>query len=393
MSTTMPEALRVLVYRDKLLPLSETFVANQSLFLQRYQAYFLGSRRNQPSIPLPEERLRVINEEGKKTPLRKSFWDEVLFKVFGRLPREVAQWVKAVRPLLVHAHFAPDGALALPLARLLGVPLVVSLLGTDITMREREVWLRSWPSHRLYLLRKRQLQREAKLFIVPSRFLLEKALERGYPREKLVVLPHGVDVGFFHPDPAAVEYARVLYVGRLIELKGLRYLMGALAPLVSLVPSLRLVVIGDGPMRKEYEALGRQLLGDRVCFLGAQPKEVVRREMQRAYIFSMPSVTMPSGETETFGMVYLEAQACGVPVVAFRSGGVSEVISHEKTGFLVQEKDVEALSYAIRQLLENPALHQSMSRVARKWVESHFALSLSNEQLESLYDRLVRRQE
>ncbi len=377
----------VLVFRDRLLPLSETFIYENSLALSRYKAYFLGSRRAFPSLPLPEDRLFLINPDNSKSLRSEGFRSELEFKLLGRLPSRVLEWAQALSPKVVHAHFAPDGTLGLPLAKALGVPLVVSLLGTDITMSEGNVLLRSWPNHRLYLFRKRKLQREARLFIVPSRFLLRKALERGYPREKLVLLPHGVDTEFFRPAPEKVDYGRVLYVGRLIELKGLPFLMAALASLVDEFSQLRLIVIGDGPKRREYEELGRRLLGDRVLFLGAQPREKVLEEMQRAYLFSMPSVTMPTGEAEAFGVVYLEAQACGVPVVAFASGGVPEVVRHGETGFLVPERDVKLLSKAIREILLSRETWYEFSDAAVKLARS-FDSRKQNSELESIYDGL-----
>jgi len=380
---------KVLVFRDQLLPVSETFVANQSLRLERYEAYFLGSKRAFPSIPVPEERLFLINPSNTKSLRSGDFRDEILFKIFGRLPRRIVAWAQRLSPSLIHVHFAPDGALALPLAEVLKVPLIVSLLGTDVTMDERAILLKSWPSHRLYLLRKKRLQQKAKLFIVPSKFLLQKALDRGYPAHKLVLLPHGIDTSFFYPDPERVEYGRILYVGRLIQRKGLPFLVEALAPLLSEFPELRLVVIGNGPKRKEYEELAKKFLGDRVVFLGAQPKEVVRQEMQRAYLFSMPSVTMPDGEAETFGIVYLEAQACGTPVVAFASGGVPEVVLNGETGFLSPERDVEALRESIRSLLRSEELRNRLAKAAVRHVQEQFELVKLNRKLEDLYDRVL----
>ncbi|BFH76247.1 glycosyltransferase [Thermus thermophilus] len=380
---------RVLVFRDRLLPVSETFVANQSLGLKEYEAYFLGSRRASPSIDIPQERIALINPSNAKSLRSPDFRAEIQFKIFGKLPRRIVNWVQYLNPSLIHAHFAPDGALALPLAEVLKAPLIVSLLGTDITMNELAIFLKSWPSHRLYLLRKKQLQRKANLFIVPSKFLLQKALDRGYPAHKLVLLPHGVDTGFFYPSPERVEYGRILYVGRLVQLKGLPFLVEALAPLVSEFPELKLVVIGDGPKRKEYEEFSKKLLGDRVTFLGAQSKEVVRQEMQKAYLFSMPSITMPDGEAEAFGMVYLEAQACGVPVVAFASGGVPEVVLNGETGFLSPERDVASLRESIRSLLRSEELRHRLAKAAMRHAQEHFALSKLNEKLEDLYDGML----
>jgi glycosyltransferase involved in cell wall biosynthesis len=375
---------RVIVYRDQLLPISETFVYNQALRLNRYEAFILGA--NRPAglgIPLPEERVYLVDQGGKRGWLRRAG-----FKVCGWVPPDVLSWAHEVRPCLIHAHFSPDGAVAMPLARRLGVPLVVSLLGTDVTMDEKEVVLRSYPTHRLYVLRKQRLWQAASLFIVPSEFLRAKALERGYPPEKLRLVSHGIDLSEFRPDPSQVTEHRVLYVGRLIPSKGLPYLLHALAPLAPEFRGLRLVVIGHGPMRQEYEALAWELLGERVEFMGAQPSAVVRKEMQRAYVFSMPSVEMPSGEAETFGLVYVEAQAAGAPVVAFLSGGVPEVVRHGETGFLAPQRDTEGLRHSIRQLLEHPELRNRIAVNAREWVEQRFDLMIQNRLLESTYDEL-----
>lgn len=383
---------RILVFRDTLLPLSETFVANQSLRLKCHEAYFLGSRRASSSISLPEERLFLLNAEGGRSLTSPGFLNELRFKLFGFLPKEGWAWISRVRPLLLHAHFAPDGALALPIAKALNLSLVVSLHGTDITLNEwAGFWrIRSWHSYKIYLLRKAQLQKAARAFLVPSRFLLRKALERGYPEEKLHLVPHGVDTDRFHPDPEKVVPGRILYVGRLIELKGLPFLLQALAPLAGEFPHLRLVVVGDGPKREEYQGLAERLLPGRVEFLGAQPGERVREEMQRAYLFSMPSVSLPSGETETFGLVYLEAQASGAPVVAFATGGVPEVVADRETGFLAPERDVEGLRRRIRDLLEWEDLRNKMGLAARAWVRERFELRKTNALLEDTYDAVLR---
>lgn len=107
------------------------------------------------------------------------------------------------------------------------------------------------------------------------------------------------------------------------------------------------------------------------------------------YIFSMPSVTMPSGEAETFGMVYLEAQACGVPVVAFRSGAVAEVVEQGKSGLLFEERDVEGLRQGIATLLRDKALHRAMADHARRLVNERFSAIKIQKQLELIYKTLT----
>lgn len=376
---------RVLVYRDHLLPLSETFIVNQTLGLESFEAFLVGSKPGPPPhIVLPQERLRLINSGGRRGLLR-----EVLFKFFGWIPKDTLEWCRSLRPVLVHAHFGPDGSLAMPLARRLGVPLIVSYHGSDATVKNEYAW-GSYVGHRLYRLRRKRLARTARVFVAPSRFVKNMAVARqGIPEEKIVVIPHGIDVERFRPG-SQPEYGRILFVGRLVELKGLHHLIEAVSRIRESFPQARLVVVGDGPNRTFYQSLAEQKLGGACSFLGAQPHDVVREEMQRAYVFSMPSISMPNGEAESFGMVFLEAQACGVPVAAYAVGGIPEVIAHGETGFLATEGNVGTLSDYLKTFLENPDLRNAMGRAGRFWVERHFDRRRQNQELENLYLRVCR---
>lgn len=376
---------RVVVYRDHLLPLSETFVVNQTLGLESFDAFLVGSKPGPPPhIALPEERRRLINPGGPRGLLR-----EILFKFFGLIPRDILDWCRSLRPVLVHAHFGPDGTLAMPLAERLGVPLIVSYHGSDATIKDEYVW-GSYVGHRLYRLRRRRLARTARAFVAPSRFVKRMAVARqGIPERKIVVIPHGIDLEQFRPasDP---EYGRILFVGRLVELKGLHYLIDAVSRIRESFPHVQLVVVGDGPDRAFYQNLAEQKLGGACTFVGAQPHLRVREEMQKAYVFSMPSISMANGEAESFGMVFLEAQACGVPVTAFAVGGIPEVVAHGETGFLAREGDVETLAGYLKTFLENPDLRNTMGRAGRVWVETRFDRRRQNEELENLYRQVCR---
>ncbi len=377
---------RVLIYRNLLLPISETFVYNQTMLLSRYEAFFLGSKRCQGhSITLPEERMYLVNQGGRRGWLR-----EFRFKVGGWVPPDVLMWAKAIRPRLVHAHFGPDGVVAIPLARQLGVPLIVSFHGTDATMKVAYVWRHSYITHRLYWLKRKRLSRVASRIIVQSNFLRDRVITaHGMPEDKIVCIRHGVDLTQFTPRQDEAERGHVLYVGRLIELKGLNFLLAALVWLRASFPDLHLTVVGDGPMRARYETMARELLGMRVRFVGAQPQSVVHEYLRKAWVFCMPSVTMPSGEAESLGMVFLEAMAMKVPVVSFASGGIPEVILHGKTGFLARERDVDELAHYLKLLLESEELRRRMGEAGRKWVAQEFDLAKQNAKLEALYDEVI----
>lgn len=377
---------RVLVYVNQPLPISETFVYNQIVRLRRYSAYVLGSRLPKgPAISLAEKPLFLLNSGGISGQVRE--WS---YKLLGHVPPDVLAWIREANPVLLHAHFGPYGAIALPLAKRLGLPLVVSFHGTDATLKPLWVLRKSHMAHRLYLLRKKRLAQEASRIIVPSEFLRNIVTKRhGFPEDKVIVIRHGVDVTKFTYAGDGWEWGHILYVGRLIELKGLGYLLQALGRVIRQQPQIRLTVIGDGPMRQKYEGLARAILGERVAFLGAQSQEVVAVYMRRAHLFSMPSVTMPSGAAEALGMVFLEAMASGVPVVSFRSGAIPEVVQHGITGFLAEERNVDQLARYILMLLEDPGLRVEMGARGRKWVEAEYDMEKQIRKLEDLYDSIV----
>ena len=373
----------ILVYHNQLLPISEMFIYNQSVKLRNYVAYFLGAKQQKgPRIVLPEDRQYVINPSNYTGRVR-----ETLFKLFGYVPTGVRKWVSDFNPRLVHAHFGFDGAIALPLAKQMNLPLVVSFLGTDATLKD-EYAKKGYIIQRLYLLRRLKLIERTTRVIVPSIYLKRKVMEQGFPSEKISLIYHGVDLSECLPSSEPPDSDSILFVGRLIRRKGLPFLIDAIHQIREQFPNACLTVIGDGPERSNYESLAAKSLGNNVKFLGSQPHHVVREHMARAYVFSMPSITEPSGEVETFGLVFAEAQAFGVPVVSFNSGASAEVITHEKTGFLAEEKNTQELAHYLRMLFENPNLRNRMGLAAREKVEEQFDLKVQNRKLENLYDEV-----
>jgi colanic acid/amylovoran biosynthesis glycosyltransferase len=376
----------ILVFCNQPIPISETFVYHQIAGLRRYHAIVLGVKKPKgPGIDLSGLDVHLISHGGIRGTVR-----EFGLKMFGYVPKSVRHLLRQFRPKLVHAHFAPYGAIAIPIARQFGLPLLVSVHGTDVTMSDAAIWRSSYFAHRLYLLRRCALSRVASRVIVQSDFLKRIVIEQhGFRPDQVVCIRYGIDTDQFRPHPAATKWGSILYVGRLVERKGLSFLLRALALLQARFPDLHLTVIGDGPLREQYEVLAHQLLGQRVTFLGAQPTTVVRRYLEQAYIFCMPSITMPSGEAESLGVVFLEAMAMQVPPVSFQSGGIPEVIIHGQTGFLARERQVEELAHYIEILLTNRQLRDRMGVQGRQWVEQEFNLAKQNTKLEALYDEVI----
>jgi len=373
----------VLIYSDTLLPPTLTFVLAPAEALQGFVPYFVGPRRHGPGgLKMPAERTLALNGvPGLLGKVR-----EVPFRRFGFAPLYFRK-LRALKPVLLHAHSGPAGLTALRLSEWLRIPQVTTIHGFDATARNPEMTDPRY-GNRDYVRRKHVLIEKSRLFIAVSRFIRERLLAQGFPEDRLVVHYTGVDTEFFQPDPAVAREPIMLFVGGLHEGKGCEYAIRAMVKIQSTLPKAELVVIGNGPLRSSLERMARENLR---CFrfLGTQPPEVVRHWMNRAGVFATPSVTAESGWTEAFGMVFAEAQAMCLPVASFASGGIPEVVADGETGFLAHERDTDALAHNVQQLLADRALCTRMGQAARERVCSQFNLRIQTRRLEELYTRLL----
>jgi glycosyltransferase involved in cell wall biosynthesis len=371
------------VFCDQLLEPSQTFVLAQGEALRRFTPLYAGSRAV-PGLEVPPGRTVVLNRGGIGGYAR-----EALFKEAGMAPGFV-RTLKRARPELMHAHFGTGAVIALPLARRLRIPLVVSLHGYDATVTDEHARSSPRRSLRRYAAQRQALAREATLFVAVSEFIRDCAVERGFPADRIVVHYIGIDLSAFQPPPPSAERGPVvLFVGRLVEKKGCELLIRAMAQVAERHPGAELVVIGDGVLRARLEAQAAAS-GVRHRFLGAQPASVVREWMGRSRVFCVPSLEAASGDREGFGLVFLEAQAMGLPVVSFASGGVPEAVAHGRTGLLARERDWAALGTHIVELLDSPELWLRMSAagIARA---KEFDLARQTALLEDHYETAIER--
>ena len=362
---------RALLYRSDLLPPSETFIAAQAAALRRYQPVFIGLRRSRPSLPLPSA-LLLPGYPGARR----------LFQQTGFAPG-LAQAARAQNASLIHAHFALDAAEALPLARALGLPLLVTLHGYDIMCSDEAH--RGTRRGRLYLARRQQLWSQAAMFLCVSNAIRVRALERGFPAHTLRVLPIGVDTQTLVPAPELTRQPVILFVGRLVEKKGCRLLLHAMIQVQQTLPGARLLVAGEGPERPHLEAFATEHLpGTR--FLGAQTPQQVRALMRSARCLAAPSITAADGDSEGLPTVLCEALALGLPVAGTRHSGIPELIRHREHGLLSAERDVEALAQHLIELCTGDAMAQRLRSAGRARVKQSFDLTRQTRLLETIYD-------
>jgi len=370
----------VAIYKDELLPPSQTFVLLQAEALKHHVPIYVSSCRIRNGLSLPSDRWIAVNNGGFVGAIKAS-----AFRICGFAPALFKQ-LKAANPILVHSHFGLDGLRGRFLSRKLGVPLVVTFHGYDATIVPE-----SAPSRRFrsYIRNRHLLFNDAALFIAVSQHIKTKLLSQGFPAEKIVVHYIGIDPEFFEADPAIARESIVLFVGRLVEKKGCEYLIKAMSLVKSLNPHVRLVVIGDGQLRGRLEQLARES-GTSTMFLGIKSQQEIRHWMNRAMVFSVPSVTAANGDQEGFGLVFAEAQAMGLPVVSFSSGGIPEAVAHGVTGFLVSERDSAGLAHYIAKVLADAPLWHKMSCAGISRVRSQFDIRVQTRTLEGLYSLVSR---
>lgn len=373
----------VVIYTDRMLAPSETFIRSQAQALTRFTPVYAGARAYGPGgLELPRERLMTINKSGSRLG---RIW-EIPHKAFGYDPlflHRIRRW----NPVLIHAHFGPSGVLILPVARKLHVPLIVTFHGIDATCSDDHMPTQRY-SLRPYLRVRPQLQREARLFIAVSEFIKGEMLKKGFPEEKIIVHYIGVDTEYFRPAPNVQRDKIVLFIGRLIEKKGCECLIRAMKDVQSVVSDARLVVIGDGPLGFNLQSMARGTLSG-FEFLGWKPPAAVRNWIRKAAVLAVPSVRTQHGDAEGLPTVIGEAQAMGLPVAGFDSAGIPEAIAHGETGLLTAEGDCEGLARNILLLLQHEALWHRMSAAARQRAVGKFDMKSQARKLEQIYESVL----
>jgi len=369
----------VVIYRSDLLPASETFVAAQAHALRRYAPWFAGLQPIPTSLLIdPCETTLLCRRDNLSDKIRRR-----LFLATGMAPQFILN-VQRRQPVLLHAHFAIDAAAALSLQKRLRIPMVVTLHGYDATMSDED--LRRYAAGRTYLRRKAELRSRARFFICVSDHIRRQALERGVPEEKLRTLSIGVDLAYFAPDPLRSRDLDpiVLFVGRLVEKKGCTHLIRAMSQVEARHPTAKLLIVGDGPLLDPLRAQARARLR-RCTFLGSQPPSVVRDLMYRASVLAVPSIVAANGDSEGLPINLCEAQAVGLPIVAFDGPGVSEAVVANETALLVSQGDEAALAEAISCIISNRTRAAQLAAAGRRRAEQCFSLEKQTARLEDLY--------
>lgn len=297
------------------------------------------------------------------------------------MTRAIVRW----QPDLIHQHFATWSVPAVRAAARARVPLLLTVHGGDLLagLRPPVGPMQRWHRHNV-----RAAAEQAARVLAVSHYLAGRAVAAGFDPDRVEVHYQGVDTDYFTPAPTPPpdEAPVVAFIGALAPHKGVADLLAASTRLAP-VAAHRLVLVGDGPLRALAEAAART--HPHIQVRGPQPRPVVREVLRGARCLVLPA-RQSHGAREGAGLVLVEAQACGTPVVAYRSGGAPEMLAPGRTGLLAPEGDAAALTAAVADMLALPGPElAAMRRAAREFAVAERSLRVSAAALDAHYTDLA----
>lgn len=286
---------------------------------------------------------------------------------------------------IIHCQFGTQAYRGVSFKRLLRQTpkLLVMFRGHDISCYVNE------GGDKVY----QQLFKDVDYCLANCDFFRKRVITLGYDAEKISVHFSGLDVNKFkyrsrHRTPN--EPVRIATVGRLVEKKGIEYAIRAIVHQKESFPELTYYIIGDGLLKQKLEALICDLKAESyIHLLGWKNEAEIIEILDTCHIFIAPSVTASDGNQDAPINVLKEAMAMGLPVLSTIHGGIPELVQDGISGYLVPERDVEALSNRLERLLSEPERWSEMGWAGRTYVEQHFNLQCLNDQLVVRYQELL----
>ncbi len=308
---------------------------------------------------------RLSGRSGMIDNVKEGFW--VKIQVFTFLFFNVVYSLLKLRNMdVIHLHWPiPNGLGAFFLKKIYGIPYVTTVYGEEVHLSKRY--------HMRFILR--WLVNNSSKIITISKATRSFCQKAGLDQDKIEVIPFGVDPDFFRPLEVYNDenIFQILSVGYLIQRKGFEYLIRAMPQVLEEHANARLKIVGSGPLETELKELIYELgLGDEVEIVKNISDDELLMVYNSADLFVLPSIVDSQGNTEGLGVVLLEAMACGLPVMGSNVGGIPDIITNNETGILVEEKDLQGISEAMKKLIKDEELRSILSKNGYNSVKHNF---------------------
>lgn len=309
----------------------------------------------------------LTHEEGAPSKMANKPWLQLL-----AIPYIISGFFKCIKicrkfkPDIIHAHWPfPHAYIALGAAKLFKIPLVLNFHGAELLLIRKKKWVKPLLKFAIG---------QAQAVFANSSFTASKI--KALRNVDVEWSPYGTTLetgtGNAEPHPVQGKF-KILFVGRHIERKGVRYLIEAAKYLPRDQFEIRIVGVGD--LTEELKKLASESVTPdfaEIVFTGKLSPEALANEYKSANVFTLPAIVDSKGDTEGLGVVLIEAMELGLPIVASNVGGIPDVVIDGETGILVPEKDPEALANAYKRLASNPELISQLLAGAQKRIAECF---------------------
>ena len=286
---------------------------------------------------------------------------------------------------IIHCQFGTLAPIALAYrkAGILKGKLITTFRGIDISKYVQE------QGEHVY----DQLFQEGEFFLANCEFFRNRAIKLGCDPNRIVVHGSGLDCSKFafkaryFPADGKV---RIATTGRLVEKKGIEYGIRAVAKIAEFNQNIEYNIIGDGDLKEHFEKLIAQLNIERIVkILGWRQQQEIIEILDNCHIFVAPSVTASDGNQDAPVNTLKEAMSMGLPVISTQHGGIPELVEDGVSGFLVPEKDADAIAEKLNYFIQHPEIWEAMGKAGRARVEEKYDMNKLNDELVEIYQQML----
>lgn len=379
--------MKVLIFNHAFFHLSETFIYQQVTGMPAdINVELMGFDFQNENVFQLDNKKHVIKKSSNLFDRTLAF---VLKRLFGIKPgigvfsrSAIKRTLKEIKPDIIHAHFGFNALLIYPIARSLGIPLVVTFHGLDASPH--------FLKNNTYLSGINDVINYASAILIVSPHMIS-TLSLSKLENKTFLIPCGVDPDDFN-SPARAGNSKVVHIlhsGRVVGKKGVPDLVKVFIVLNKEYPDTRLHIIGDGPELEFSKELAADATEGSILFYGATPHAEVKKMMGDADIFVLNSRTSDSGDMEGLPVSILEAMSMRLPVVSTKHAGIPHIITNGSDGILTEEKDNNLLFDALRKLVTDEPLRRQLGEAARHTIMQRFTVGQVNRRIADVYRQIT----
>jgi glycosyltransferase involved in cell wall biosynthesis len=370
----------IAVFNEFFIKKEDVFIKDQIQNLTNYNPQIFCRKNNQE---LDHIEIHSLEKSTFKTnfPSSLSFSLSSFTNVFSNI-------FKTENFRLIHAHYGQNGLNAIPYAKEFSIPLVVSLYGSDVVpLLKLEPYNNEFAK---YFNEKENLFENTSLFIAQTPELKELFIESGGPEEKVVVSHCGIELSDFTYCEDKFDDFTIVAKGNLIESCGFKFAIQAFAQIIKKGYRSRLLIVGTGKLLNSLKSLVNKLnISPFVNFMGDIPYSDYLNILKKSHLLISPSIVTSSLYRESVCRIPMEASAMYLPVLATWHGGHHYIIEDDETGYLVPERDVDALTDRLLILIQNPQLCMEMGLSARAKMEFEFNVKKTSQKIERFFSKVI----